>query len=266
MNHSSVAQRLHDQLWRLIAEMSPGSKLPAEPALAARMGVSRASLREALRSFEAQGFLQRRQGSGTYVVRPPRLIQSGLEVLESLETLARREGMQVGFGALSIDMRCAEAEECRSLRLAPGEEALCVSRVITCEGRPIAYLVDILPSRLLSPQELESDFHGSILDLLLRRGDPPLLASRTEISAIPAPAHVARALGVQRGDVLLCFIADLYAADGQVIDHSYSYFLPGYFRFHVVRRVGQAAASPPQATPLEGQTLPPKADIPVRKY
>jgi GntR family transcriptional regulator len=45
-------------------------------------------------------------------------------------------------------------------------------------------------------------------------------------------------LGIQRGDVLLYFIADLYTTSGAVIDHSYSYFLPGYFRFHVVRRVG----------------------------
>ena len=33
------------------------------------------------------------------------------------------------------------------------------------------------------------------------------------------------------------FIARLYATDGRVVDYSHSYFLPGYFHFHVVRRV-----------------------------
>jgi GntR family transcriptional regulator len=49
---------------------------------------------------------------------------------------------------------------------------------------------------------------------------------------------VARKLGIQRGDVLLRFIAYLYTSAGKAVDYSFSYFLPGYFRCHVVRRVG----------------------------
>jgi GntR family transcriptional regulator len=39
--------------------------------------------------------------------------------------------------------------------------------------------------------------------------------------------------------VLLMFSARLYSTTNQVVDLSYSYFLPGYFNFHVVRRVGE---------------------------
>ncbi len=49
---------------------------------------------------------------------------------------------------------------------------------------------------------------------------------------------MARALQIQRDDVLLHFVAYLYSNDGRVVDYSFSYFLPGYFRFHVVRKVG----------------------------
>jgi len=38
--------------------------------------------------------------------------------------------------------------------------------------------------------------------------------------------------------VLLMFVARLFAANGKVVDLSTSYFLPGYFTFHVVRKVG----------------------------
>jgi GntR family transcriptional regulator len=61
--------------------------------------------------------------------------------------------------------------------------------------------------------------------------------SRAAISAIAAPAPVAKALQIQRGDVLLEFISNLYHTDGSILDHSMSYFIPGYFHFHVVRRV-----------------------------
>jgi GntR family transcriptional regulator len=54
---------------------------------------------------------------------------------------------------------------------------------------------------------------------------------------VAASAKVAKALGIQRGDVVLCFEATLYTAEGRVVDYSHSYYLPGYFKFHVVRRV-----------------------------
>ena len=102
----------------------------------------------------------------------------------------------------------------------------------------MAYLIDILPEDILSADELDQNFTGSVLDFLLRRGTPQLLTSRTEITAHTASSEVARSLGIQRNDVLLRFKAYLYAIDGRVVDYSFSYFLPGHFRFHVVRKVG----------------------------
>ena len=48
----------------------PGSALPAERILAARLGVSRSSVREAIRVLEHAGLLDVRTGSGTYVADP----------------------------------------------------------------------------------------------------------------------------------------------------------------------------------------------------
>jgi len=90
----------------------------------------------------------------------------------------------------------------------------------------------------LTPSDLKTGFTGSVLDLLLRRGSLQLHHSVTEIRAVAAPQEVARALEIQRGDVLLLFVAGLVTADERVVDYSMSYFLPGYFRFHVVRKVG----------------------------
>ena len=239
MTHTSVAHRLHDQLLQIINETPPGERLPSEPYLAESLHVSRATLREAMRAFETQGIIRRKQGSGTYVNQPLQILESGLEVLESIETMARRSGLSVDFGALNIEKRLPDSDECASLAGFPGDEVFCISRVILAEERPVAFLVDTVPIELISPDELQADFHGSILDLLLQRGQPPLLASRTEIKAVPASSRVARALGIQRGDVLLCFVAELFTNDHQVIDYSQSYFLPGYFRFHIVRRVPQ---------------------------
>lgn len=242
-NHSSTSQRLHESLGSLIASKNPGERLPSEPTLAQQLGVSRATLREAMRTFETQGLIRRRQGAGTYVSHPSSVIESGLEVLESIETMAERSGLKAAMGELNVERRSASADEAAQMRLDPNSDVTQISRVMHAEDRPVAYLVDLAPVDILTPEDVSADFTGSVLDLLLQRGDTELVSSRCEINAVTASHHVARALGIQRGDVLLWFGATLYNSAGRVVDYSFSYFLPGYFRFHVVRRVGDVSNS-----------------------
>lgn len=236
----SIIQSLQNSLEKLISTLKPGDRLPSEPKLAGQLGVSRATLREAMRIFETQGVIYRRQGSGTYVLQSSPVIESGLEVLESIETLAKRIGLNTKLGEMQVQRREANQEECQALRLDVGTKVVVVSRIIRADGKSAAYLVDILPEDILSTDELTDQFSGSVLDLIIRRGFPQLASSRCEINAVDASAEIAHALGIQRGDALLRFVAWLYAYSGQVVDYSKSYFLPGYFRFHVVRRVGRA--------------------------
>ncbi len=237
MSHHPFRQ-LQIELAEMINSLPAESRLPSEPTLSKQLGVSRATLREAMRSFEGQGMIRRRQGVGTFVAAKVPVIDTGLEVLESIETIAQRSGLTVRMGELQVQQVTADEDLAGALNLKVGADLTCVSRIIFTDARPIAYLVDTLPMDVLAVDELQSGFTGSVLDLLLRRGDPKLTKSRTEIKAVGATSEVARPLQIQRDDVLLHFAAQLYSEDGRVVDYSISYFLPGYFRFHVVRRVG----------------------------
>jgi len=238
MKHVFPSQRLHEDLRKLIASSETGQKLPSEPELARKLGVARATLREALRVFETQGMLYRRQGSGTYVMKPAHVLDSGLEVLESIETMAVRNGLSVKVGDWKVENRTPTEEETAALGLEAGKSVVSISRVVLADNLPVAYLIDVLPEDVLSADDLSAGFTGSVLDLLLKRGAPQLAFSRTEINAIAATGEVGRLVGLQRGAVLLRFVAQLYTTTNRVIDYSFSYFLPGYFRFHVVRRIG----------------------------
>jgi GntR family transcriptional regulator len=230
-------QRLQSDLAALISRTEAGGRLPSEPDLARKLGVSRATLREAMRTFEVQGLIRRRQGSGTFVVGKVPVIEAGLEVLESLETMAKRLGLVVSVSDLQVESVAADAEAAATLGVDVGTALTRVRRVMREESRPVAYLVDTLPARTLSAEQLGPEFRGSVLDFLIRRGDA-LSVSKAAISAIAAPAQVAKALQIQRGDVLLEFTSKLYHTDGGMLDSSSSYFIPGFFHFHVVRRVG----------------------------
>jgi GntR family transcriptional regulator len=235
--YGSPFQQLQGRLSALISSIAPGEQLPSEPKLAKHLGVSRATLREAMRTFEGQGLIRRRQGLGTFVVGRPKIIESGLEILESIETLARKIDLDVSMGEMKVEWIKADLDQAKSFVVDPGSPLIKIARVIIADNRPVAYLIDILPENILSPADLQIGFTGSVLDFLLRRGSPHLANSRAEIRAEAAPSEIARALQIQRGDVLLLFQASLYDEIANVVDLSSSYFLPGYFRFHVVRRL-----------------------------
>jgi GntR family transcriptional regulator len=232
-------QRLQTELAVIISHTPPGERLPSEPVLSRQLGVSRATLREAMRAFETQGLIRRRQGAGTFVVGQVPILESGLEVLESLETLAKRQNKSIAVRYLHIDEILADRETAEALNVPLGTPLTRVQRVILTDNRPAAYLIDILPQDVLRPGDLPERFGGSVLDYLLQRGDA-LTISRADISATNATTEVARAMEIQRDDVLLKFTSRLYSASGRIVDYSHSYFLPGYFHFHIVRKVGGA--------------------------
>jgi GntR family transcriptional regulator, transcriptional repressor for pyruvate dehydrogenase complex len=69
VTREAVPQQIVSRLLDLIQQrhLGPGDRLPAERELAASMGVSRSSLREALRALTVLGVTEMRHGTGTYV-------------------------------------------------------------------------------------------------------------------------------------------------------------------------------------------------------
>ncbi len=64
-----ISEEIVEQIKKLIAkgELKPGDRIPSERDLATMLGVSRPSVREAILVLEAMGFLDARQGGGTFV-------------------------------------------------------------------------------------------------------------------------------------------------------------------------------------------------------
>ena len=241
MNHDTPYQRLLVDLGELIHTTPAGSKLLSEPKLAKQLGVSRSTLREAMRFFETQGVLSRRRGAGTTVIKKGKILEAGLEVLESLETIADRMGLVISMGGLEIEESVINKDMAEVMKANVGLPVIDVKRIILTSNRPIAYLEDLVPADMLSRKEIEDHFTGSVLDLFIKRGLPLLSHSQTKIHAVIADTTIAKTLLIQRGETLLLFEANLFSATGRNIDHSLSYFLPGYFQFSITRKINYFA-------------------------
>jgi GntR family transcriptional regulator, transcriptional repressor for pyruvate dehydrogenase complex len=100
-----------EQLCGFIAdnEMAPGDRLPAERELAVRLGVSRASLSQALVALEVQGVVAVRHGDGAILVRPPteeRAVRALREHADRIpDIIEAREALEVKLAALAAARR-----------------------------------------------------------------------------------------------------------------------------------------------------------------
>ena len=235
---------LENSLLQLLNSLTPGDRLPPEPDLARQLGVSRAMLREVVTGLVERGMLIRRQGIGTFVASQTPFIDYGLEVLESLDSLAKRTGIETEVRDLKIINKSLDAESAsRYFAIDDDVNVLEISREIGIKGKIVAYLIDIIPTDVLSEPEVEKSIHGSIYDLLAQKKEIQLSYSRTDIMALNADDDLAKKLEVHKGTSLIKLTAQLYTTGEQIVDYSYSYFVPGKFQFHVMRRLGRPAES-----------------------
>lgn len=232
-----LSVQAYDQLMALLREgrWKPGEQIPPEPQLAAQLGISRATLREALRLLEEEGRILRRQGAGTFVA-PEHRLESGLERLESVLSLAARLGMEASPQDLVVEVVEADRLLAESLRIEKGTPLTRVARTILVNGEPVAYLEDFVPTHWLSPEDLKDRFTGSVLDLLRRHPSLHIQEARAEILALSAPRALAQRLRVRPGDALLLLEETLFDVAGLPVNFSRNYFVPDRFRFYVVRR------------------------------
>ncbi|HEY3310429.1 MAG TPA: GntR family transcriptional regulator [Anaerolineales bacterium] len=212
-------------------------QLPSEGELSRLFNVSRSTVREALSRLEQRGNIIRHHGVGTFVSDQTPTLDTGLEQLESINTLARRIGLETQMGEAQIIERPASPQEAEHLQLALGSQVLAVNRLMVTSGRPVAFLVDIIPTTILRASDLKPDFEGSVLDFFLQRADPIPSHALTDIIMEPVNSAILNKLGLGSADTIFTLESLLFSRDGQCMDYSFSYFVPGYFRFHVVRRV-----------------------------
>jgi GntR family transcriptional regulator len=227
--------------WLATGRHRPGERLPPEQELSAHLGISRGTLRTALRRLEESGEIVRRQGSGTYVGRAASTsLDEGLEKLVSYSELARQRGVRLEVGELQVEERPLRAETAELFGSNAGTTATEVTRVLLMDGEPGAWMRDVVhPSVELPPaarirQMLEKGL--MVLDVLLKEG-VPVAYTRAHITArvLTRRDRVGKALDVTDTVAALEIDHLTCTAEGAPVEHSTDIFLPRSLDLHVMR-------------------------------
>lgn len=228
--------RIEEALAAILQTYQVGDRIPSETELARRLGVSRVTIREALRTFEERGQIIRKHGVGTFIASPHVVFETGLEVLESLDEFLCRMGKKCGFENLSIGEEIPDPATQQKLQLSTGEKVIIISRTRTADEDTIAYMHDVIPASIARLEDIKIKFTGSVLDYLQQYlGIVPSYAL-TYLLSENASKALAHSLRVPKGTALLVLEETLYDDKGRPINFSKNYYNTQLFRFSIVRR------------------------------
>lgn len=212
--------QLAEQLTAAIDDgrLQPGDPFENELALAARLTLSRPTVRRAIQEMVDQGLLVRRRGLGTTVanrkVHRKARLTSLFDDLQAEGREPRTEVIEIGMGT---DERAAAA-----LDLGPGTEMLAVVRVRSAGDQPLAIMHNWLPPAHseITREDLQEQ---GLYALLRKRGVRPVVAQQSIGARMPTAAE-RRALGLRSGQPVLTMTRMAFDASGAAIefgDHAY---------------------------------------------
>lgn len=192
--YTSLRQKLDD------GTLAPGTVLPSEPHLAREYAVSRTTVRRALARLAREKRIERRHGSGTYVLdaKPGGQQTSvGPVPIEDLRTFGRRNSAKLVFHGIVPTPPFI-------LKQHPefGPECLQIRRTRSYEGRPFVFLTHYVPkplAALLSKSKLGNKATIVAFD---DAGHKPMFGEQM-VTCVAADRVLARALRVPLGAPLL---------------------------------------------------------------
>lgn len=221
-----LAEVLRGRIMR--GDYQPGQCIDTEAAFAEKFGVSRPTVRSAIRELAREGYLWSRQGSGTYVSNPlPRGLPKSPSVGPVLHGFID-DLFAEGSWAYDLDVTRSEVaapeDIAEQLGCAPGTTVVLIAQVRGRTGLPYGYGEAFLPLEI-----------GGKLPLDLIQSQPTLFHALVEAGFQPremmhslepavADEPVAGQLGIEPGDPII-------RADGVLLSHDRS--LLNAYRFFI---------------------------------
>ncbi|KAF2776517.1 MULTISPECIES: myo-inositol degradation transcriptional regulator [Streptomyces] len=206
--------------------LTPGSLLGNEIELAARLGLSRPTVRQAIQSLVDKGLLVRRRGVGTQVVHSK--VRRPLELsslFDDLEAAGQRPATKV----LVNTVVPATAEVAAALGVAEESDVHRVERLRLTHGEPMAYMCNYLPPGLLDLDTGQLEATG--LYRLMRAAGITLHSARQTIGARAATDGEAERLGEDAGAPLLTMERTTFDDTGRAVEFGTHTYRPSRYSF-----------------------------------
>ncbi|MEX0975255.1 MAG: GntR family transcriptional regulator [Bacillota bacterium] len=242
-----VANEIRDSIKN--GEFPVGTNIGSQADLMSRYGVSRVTLRHALRVLEREGLVVTHQGKGSYVASTE--VSQNLANLRSLAEIVEDQGL--AHEVRIIDYTWLMPPDHISAFLGTPSESpvLRIRRQHIVNGLPFALAVIYLPAALgagLTQRDVEKN---SLYMLMEKRLGIGLGQAVQEIRAARAEGQTATLLQVSPGSPLLVAERKTYAVSGEPVEHITFFYRSDCYHFTVT--LPRAASLDLVVPPFPGQ-------------
>ncbi len=210
-----IQQRLLEQIQS--RELAVGQALPATQELAATLGVSLMTARQAIKSLCDLGVLYSKQGKGTFI-SGMKLEKDFRQVLSFTEEMKAR-GSRPGSRVLSFGIRTGSREVLEALHLRPGEQVIELRRVRHANTLPMGIECSSLPLQLC-PDLLDTfDPRTSLYRVLAERYGIDMIVA-DEVAEVGLATRVdARLLRISDKSPVFLFTRTSYVQSGRPVEY-----------------------------------------------
>ena len=205
--------------------LQPGDQLPPELDIAAALGVSRMTLRQALSTLAANGLVEPRRGryGGNFVTQPR--FDYSLTGLPGFTEQMRRAHVEAGARVIHATTRVAPDDARRALRLKRGGQVHEIVRVRSANGIAIALEETFIPAGLF-PGMLTRNLTESLYDLMGSEYGLGPHAADELVEPVIATREQGELLDIEAGRPLLVIIRTSFTSDGTPVEFAHDYFRP----------------------------------------
>jgi GntR family transcriptional regulator len=249
--HISIRDDLRMRL--SAGEWAAGERLPSETELAARYGVARMTIRQAVGALASEGAVIRRQGLGTFAAdgRPTRTADLLLSFTEEM----RRQGRQVETRLINAAVEQPPPAAREGLQLGPSAAAVMVRRVRLVDGCPVVVQKSWLPYARFAGLDADPLLDGSLYAMLEARYGVQIVRARQTITAAVAGEADGTALGLQPSEPVLRITRTTFDSSNLIIEFAMSATRPGY-SIETIMESGAEPAPPPSPEHANGAAPP----------
>lgn len=198
----------------------PGERLPTEDALIARFGVSKITVRQALRDLAQKGYIRREQGRGTFIQGAP--LEEGPRELTSFTSEMRGHGLAASSRVLEQGIVPAPRDIGIKLGVLAGASLFRLRRLRLADGEPMGLQTAYIPLRLVPGIDALSFVDASLYEILAAEYSLYPAAAREAHQAIPVPDEARELLRLPPGSPVLSAERLTTLADGRPLEYVHS--------------------------------------------
>lgn len=234
-----VKQHLLDRIAKDALADSEG-RLPSEPQLSQELGVSRATVREAMTMLAREGVVIRRQGIGTFVNHNLRELETNIAEVVEFEELIIGQGYQADVRLIRSGIQAAGGMAA-SLEVDEGAQVLVVEKIFLADETPVIYCLNALPVHLVLPGQRANLTDGAALEEPIYRFlhdncRQDVLYHISDIGAAVADEALADQLACGPGHPLLCIEEVGFNNEQNPVLYCLEYYRNDMMHFQAVRK------------------------------